>query len=881
MQLSPIVFLIKVSLTIIILISFLYIGTNYCFDRMKFSGLWTIGLGLFSVNYILLTISFYGYESKALHFLQMAAYMYGSFFIVYGSIKLLDVEHKNTMKIAAVIGAIILVLYGTGIGNVKVIFLGYFSMLCYINSFAAFTFFKAHKSPVYSRKLIAAIFIAMAVVDISNYVSFIFNNVFLLDLYAKAIILIIAYQYSTYIYIRSKTNLAYEKEVCFEETFNNSSMGMCLVDTNGRIIHTNSAFRKMLGYTESELLSKTYVDITYSDDAKNKSIRECNKIDTIRRSFQLEKRYVHKNGNIVWVILTVSIIRDKQGNNLYYIAQAQDITDYKTVYNKLAISNEKYETLLDCYDSAIVVLDKEFKYVVANQYYVNKINEYTKEKYTTTSILGQSLEEVYKGKIENERFKAYRYAMKTRKQIETTLYYKTPKGESRWYEFNISPYEEGILIIIKDVTDKVKNQKNLEEKEAKYRSLVEQSLDGIVLANKDGYIIEFNREMERISGISKEEAVNMHIVDMHVKLSKGKAYRGMDVEGVKKGFEKEHIDSKTPNKSRTYYAEITNKDGNIVNVEEFYYPIITESAKMVCFTFRDITELKKLEKIKEKVEENERLTKETIELDRLRSEFFANLSHEFRTPLNIILSANKMIQNLMDNYPVEMDYMEEHQKVRKYLNSSKQNCYRLLRLINNIIDITKMDAGFFHSNLKCWNIVSVVEEITQSIADYARNKGIYIIFDTDVEEKNTICDADAIERIILNLLSNAIKFTGEGGNINVALKDMNEYIEISVEDSGIGIPEEQLPLIFNRFKQVDKSLARRHEGSGIGLSLVKSLVEMHGGTIDVFSKIGEGTRFIVKLPTKTYCYIDEVAAAKELYDSKVEKVNNEFSDIYF
>jgi signal transduction histidine kinase len=213
--------------------------------------------------------------------------------------------------------------------------------------------------------------------------------------------------------------------------------------------------------------------------------------------------------------------------------------------------------------------------------------------------------------------------------------------------------------------------------------------------------------------------------------------------------------------------------------------------------------------------------------------------------------------------------------------SSKQNCYRLLRLINNIIDITKMDSGFFHSNFQCKNIVSVVEEITQSIADYAKNKGICIIFDTDVEEKNTLCDADAIERIILNLISNAIKFTDEGGNINVTLKDMNSYIEIMVEDNGIGIPEEQLPLIFNRFKQVDKSLARRQEGSGIGLSIVKSLVEMHEGTIELFSEVGKGTKFTIKLPTKNSCSIDEIAADRELYDSKVEKINIEFSDIYF
>lgn len=467
--------------------------------------------------------------------------------------------------------------------------------------------------------------------------------------------------------------------------------------------------------------------------------------------------------------------------------------------DKVSLSYDKYEAVLNCCDSSIVVQDKDYRHAAANQYYVNE----------------------------------------------------------------------------------VENQRAIAESELKYRSLVEQSSDGIVLVDRKGYIIEFNREMERISGISKEDAISMHVVDIQIELSNGKAYYGKDINEIKRNFERNHIESNNLGKSKTYCAELINREGKAIDVEEFYYPIITESARMVCFNFRDITELKKLEKIKEKVEANEKLTKETIELDRLRTEFFANLSHEFRTPLNIILSSNEMISNIMSSYHDGEHFGVKHQNVNKYLLSSKKNCYRLLRLINNIIDVTKMDSGFFYSNLQCWNIVSVVEEITQSIADYAKNKGICIIFDTDVEEKNILCDADAIERIILNLISNSIKFTEAGGSINVTLKDMNSHIEIMVEDSGIGIPEEQLPLIFNRFKQVDKSLARRQEGSGIGLSLVKSLVEMHEGTIEVFSKVGEGTKFIIKLPTKNSCSIDEVSAGRELYDSKVEKVNIEFSDIYF
>ena len=329
-------------------------------------------------------------------------------------------------------------------------------------------------------------------------------------------------------------------------------------------------------------------------------------------------------------------------------------------------------------------------------------------------------------------------------------------------------------------------------------------------------------------------------------------------------------------KNKSYCSTLQRKDGTIFNVENLFYPIMTEGTRMICCICRDITELKKLESIKEKAVESERLLKETIEIDKLRTEFFANLSHEFRTPLNIILSSNKMIFDLINQ---NENFSKEN--TIKYLSASKQNCYRLLRLINNIIDITKIDAGFLDSNFQCWNIVSVVEEISQSIVDYAKNKGISIIFDTDVEEKYIVCDADKIERIMLNLLSNAIKFTEYGGNIDIKLSDKNEYVEITVTDSGIGIPEDKVSIIFERFRQIDKSLTRKQEGSGIGLSLVKYLVEIHEGTIEVSSTVGKGTTFKINLPANIAGGCDEVAVTKELCNSKVEKVNVEFSDIYF
>lgn len=285
---------------------------------------------------------------------------------------------------------------------------------------------------------------------------------------------------------------------------------------------------------------------------------------------------------------------------------------------------------------------------------------------------------------------------------------------------------------------------------------------------------------------------------------------------------------------------------------------------------------KQVEVLSENFEENKRKLSEILEYDKLKNEFFANISHELRTPLNVIWSSVQLLQSINIGNP------QDGYDVNKYLKIMNQNSLRLLRLINNLIDTTKIDSGYLSLNLINGNIVYIVEEITLSAADYIKSQGIELIFDTDVEEKYMAFDVDKIERIVLNILSNAIKFTEKNGTIFVNIYNLGDKIQLSIRDTGIGIPEDKLDKIFERFVQVDKSLSRRSEGSGIGLALVKSLVEMQGGTIHAKSKLGEGSEFVVELPAKLVEEDGEVNAYS-VYDSsnsKVERIQIEFSDIY-
>lgn len=268
---------------------------------------------------------------------------------------------------------------------------------------------------------------------------------------------------------------------------------------------------------------------------------------------------------------------------------------------------------------------------------------------------------------------------------------------------------------------------------------------------------------------------------------------------------------------------------------------------------------------------------QTIELEKLRAAFFRNISHELRTPLNIIYSAEQMLDNTLKSMPIQ----SKQKEIDQYMRIMKQNCYRLIRLIANLIDITKVDAGYLQFNPKSCNIIKIVEDISLSVADYIEEKGISLTFDTEMEEKVILCDPDKIEKIVLNLLSNAVKFTPEGGQVFVNIYDSNDRITLSVKDTGIGIPNGMEKLIFERFVQVDRTSTRAREGSGIGLALAKSLVEMHGGSISVKSKLGEGSEFITEIPVVQAGYessCDEWGSLN--HNQNVEKINIEFSDIY-
>lgn len=239
--------------------------------------------------------------------------------------------------------------------------------------------------------------------------------------------------------------------------------------------------------------------------------------------------------------------------------------------------------------------------------------------------------------------------------------------------------------------------------------------------------------------------------------------------------------------------------------------------------------------------ELERKNKELAELDKIKSQFFANVSHEFRTPLTLILGPiQDILQNCEDNISA---------KIKSSLEIAQKNSFRLLKLVNNLLDITRLDEKKYQIKLEKIEINNVISGLVDSLSHLANSKKIKLIKNISNQETHILADIDAMEKLIMNLLTNAIKFTNSAGEISITTNCQNKNITISIQDNGIGISEENLPYIFDRFKQVDNSSTRKYQGSGLGLALVKELTILQNGIIKVESAPNKGTIFNITFPT--------------------------------
>ncbi|MGL5064167.1 MAG: PAS domain S-box protein [Microcoleus sp.] len=727
-----------------------------------------------------------------------------------------------------------------------------------------------------------------------------------------------------------------ESEERLRNAFDDAAIGMALVAPYGRWLQVNRSLCAILGYSEQELLAMNFQAIAHPDDLDTDLSQARQLLAGKIRTYQIEKRYFHKLGRIVWILLSVSLIRDAKGKPLF-IAQIQDITQRRQAEEALYASQGRLAGILDIAKDAIISIDKNQQIILFNQG-AEKIFGYT-----TQEVIGQPLDLLLPLRfvhIHNQHVSGFGKSLDTARKMgdRTEVFGRRKDGTEFPAEASISKLESGVekifTVILRDITER----KRAEEARFQLAAIVESSEDAIIGKTLDGAITSWNSGAERIYGYSVEEVKGRYISclmppdradempQILEKIRQGKRFEfyetvrmrkdgekiavslsvspikdaegkvigassivrditerkrvqaallrlsrqnelilnaagegiyGLNLEGRATfinqsaarmlGYEsKELIDrpmhsivqhSKPdgtvyPVEESPIHAaikdgavhQVTNevfwrKDGSSFPVEYVSTPI-QEQDKIVgaVVTFKDITERRAMEQMK--------------------NEFISVVSHELRTPLT---SMNTSLALLTSGI-----LRDRPDKAQSMLEVAMESTNRLMRLVNNILDIERIESGKVSIERETCDAANLMIQVAESMQAIAEKAGV--ILSVTPTAARLWADPDRIIQTLTNLVSNAIKFSSSGSTVLVTAECKSNEMLFQVQDKGRGIPANKLESIFERFQQVDASDSRKQGGTGLGLAICRSIVQQHGGRIWVESVLGEGSTFYFTLP---------------------------------
>lgn len=640
-----------------------------------------------------------------------------------------------------------------------------------------------------------------------------------------------------------------ESEERLRAVFQQTEAGIAQVELDGRFVLVNDRYVQITGRSRVELLNLHMQDITHPDDLPH-NLAMLERAVTDGTPFVIEKRYVRPDGSHVWVSNSVSVIRDADGKPHGVVAASVDITDRRRAETErerakaqIEQSLARWRAVVESMTEGLVLADAAGNLLMMNPAAL-EMHQFASVEEMLTQLRdyvglfdlrdadGRSvplddwpMSRVLRG----ERFSGYEVEVHRRDTGRRWIgsfggtAVRNPEGDL-----------QQAVLTVRDVSDQRRGQAALRSSEELVRTIAENSTQGLAMIDARGYCTYANLAWLDMTGYTAEEIGAKPLHDLvHHHYPDGRVYP----------MEECPIDRALPENFdvRAHEDLFFRKDGTTFPVLVAASPIFKDARPVsTVIEIRDVTEARRAEAERERLLESERAARvEAERASRMKDDFLATLSHELRTPLNAILGWSQVLAR----------GGRDDGDLAKGLRTIERNARVQTQIIEDLLDMSRITSGKVRLDVQRVDLDEIVRLAVETVQPSADAKGIRVQSVLDPHAGPVSGDPNRLQQVFWNLLSNAVKFTPKGGRVQVLLERVDSDVEVSVIDTGEGIGPEFLPHVFDRFRQADPTTTRRHGGLGLGLSIAKQLVELHGGSVRVKSLgTGQGATFVVALP---------------------------------
>jgi PAS domain S-box-containing protein len=618
----------------------------------------------------------------------------------------------------------------------------------------------------------------------------------------------------------------------FRQSFDTAAIGMSIVALEGQFLKANDALCQLFGYTERELRGLTFQELTHPDDLQL-DLEYYHRVLTGELShYNLEKRYLHKDGQIIWGMMSTSLVRDRSNRPLYFVSQVQEITQRKQTEELLKTTNAEMRAFFAAMNDLIFVFNREGRYL---KILAGETDSLLVPK---EDCLGRRITEVFPSEIGETLLSYIQQALET--QSPLNVEYKIDwHGREIWSDASISPIDtDSVIWVARDITERKQAEKALQETTFRLVTIISNLQAGILVENEAREIVLVNQTFCDIMGLLAPPET---LIGSNCRKSADESkHLFLNSQQFQQRVE-EILQLQQP----IVGEEIQLINGRIL--ERDYVPIFAGTEyRGHLWQYRDITERKQIQIQLEQA-------KETAEAaNRAKSDFLAMMSHEIRTPMNAVIG----MAGLLLDTKLSLQQADYAETIRSSGNT-------LLNIINDILDFSKIESGHLELEEQPFHLRNCMQESLDLLAPLAASKKIELTCHVDSKVPDAIVgDITRLRQILWNLLSNAVKFTHSGkvtvlvqatqlqhpqdesSTCSEPIANKAEYdIQFAVRDTGIGIPHDRMNRLFQAFSQVDASTTRKYGGTGLGLVISKRLTEIMGGKMWVKSEVGKGSTF--------------------------------------